>query len=424
MKNILTKLVRDFLVGKKQKFVFSKTENQEFLNRELKLINLYIHIPFCKTLCPYCPYNRVKYEKKLIPDYFNALSKEIDLYFNKFGKIKIDSIYIGGGTPTNAIDELVTIIEKIKNLFDVVGDIAIETTVSDINDDNLSKLKKIGVNMLSVGVQSFNQKYIDFLGRKYSVSDINLAFEKIKKFNFETVNIDLIFLYPNQKKEELLSDLNSAKNLGVNQITTYPLFTFPYSTIGNYMKIKKIVMPKLLKRGVFYKTIYNYFKENQYKMVSVWSFKNSFIDQKYSSVTRDRYIGFGAGAGSRLNDIFYFNTFSIKDYVNTLLKKNRLPIAIDMKITPTLSKYYWFYWRLYETKILDSELNSFSDWKIRAILKMLIKLKLAKKESDYTVLTEKGSFWIHLAQNYFVLDYINRVWSVMKKEAFPEKIDI
>lgn len=426
MNKFFTKSIRRFLIGRKQQFIFNKTTKDNFSFDKIEETNLYIHIPFCKSICPYCPYNRVLYEEKLIGKYFEALTEEIDIYANRLGNVKINSIYIGGGTPTNVIDELLIIIEKIKNKFKTINDIAIETTVADINHENLSKLKSMGVTMLSIGVQSFNDKYLKLLGRKYTSKDIKNAFETLRYFHFDTVNIDLIFAFPNQTKEELLDDIKKAKQLQINQITAYPLFTFPYSNIGKYLKIKNIQMPNFFKRKRFYNLIYNYFKkDNNYKMVSVWSFrKNASEQKKYSSVTRKQYIGLGAGAGSRLNDIFYFNTFSIKEYENLLLNKNKLPIAIEMPISEKLSDYYWLYWKLYETNFSFEKFQKIADRKMKFILRICLFLNFCKKTSDNNIqLTKKGAFWIHLAQNYFMLDYINKVWETMKKENIPEKIE-
>jgi oxygen-independent coproporphyrinogen-3 oxidase len=285
-------------------------------------------------------------------------------------------------------------------------------------------MQSMGISMLSIGIQSFDDKYLKLLGRNYSSKNIETAFNLIKKFKFQNVNVDLIFAFPNQTQEELLQDITKVNRLGVDQITTYPLFTFPYSTIGKYMKIKKIKMPNFFTRRKFYKTIYNYFKKNNYEIASVWSFQKASEKQKYSSVTRNSYIGLGAGAGSRLETVFYFNTFSIDDYEKCLLEKSILPIAIDMPISTKLSNLYWFYWKLYETKFSFHDFQKKCDWKLKFLMKLFFLTGLYKKNNDKIQLTEKGAFWIHLAQNYFMLDYINKVWSKMKKESFPEKIEI
>jgi oxygen-independent coproporphyrinogen-3 oxidase len=428
MRKFIKNRVRKFLVGKEQlfKFISHKDEPLDYSSlKKLEKTNLYIHIPFCKSMCPYCPYNRVLFQEDKLERYFLALHKEIDLYHDMMGPIEVESIYIGGGTPTNAIDYLDSIIDHIKNKFNFTGHLAIETTVADINKENLDKLQDLGVNLLSIGVQSFNDKYLDLLGRNYPSKIITGALRLIDTYDFETVNIDLMFAFPNQSEAELLNDLIIANQMPVDQVTVYPLFTFPYSSVGNYLKINKIKMPNFFKRKKYYKIIVDFFKENHYEMASVWGFKkNTKKSLKYSSVTRNQYIGFGAGAGSKLENVFYFNTFSIENYQNTILTQNELPISIHLKITKKLSNYYWFYWKLYETNFITDNFNRHSDFKMKFILSIFRVLGLIKENDDRFYLTERGAFWIHLLQNIFVLDYINNVWNIMKKEAFPKKIDI
>jgi oxygen-independent coproporphyrinogen-3 oxidase len=424
MTKTVTNTIRRLLVGKKQNFVFSKFDHRKSELPKTDKTNLYVHIPFCKSMCPYCPYNRVRYQKKLIKPYIKALLKEIELYHRELGDIEISSIYIGGGTPTNAINELEEVIAKIKNTFNVTGDIAIETTISDINKYNVKKLRSYGVNMISVGVQNFNDNYLKLLGRNYTSQDVKQAINILKQANFDTINIDLMFALPEQTENDILHDIKKSIDLDVDQITTYPLFTFPYSTVGEYLKVKKIKMPSFLVRRKFYKLFHDEFLKNGYSISSVWGFtKNNNTKQKYSSVTRDNYIGLGAGAGSRHETLFYFNTFSIREYCNRL-SKEILPIAINMPITKNLSHYYWLYWRLYEANFSFNDFNKHADLKMKTLFKISSFLGLCNVRGNRIVLPENVAFWVHVAQNYFMLNYINKVWSVMKKEAFPKEITI
>ena len=419
----ITSLLRKFFVGKEQSFTFEKVEDENLFISSPEKIHLYIHIPFCKSMCPYCPYNRIRYDKKLVKQYVKYLLKEIKLYRRKYGEIEFSSIYIGGGTPTNLIDEMEVIIKEIKKLFIVLGKIAIETTVSDVNFETSRKLKNYGINLVSLGVQSFYDKHLSFLGRNYKSSEIEPAVKILKSFDFDLINVDLMFALPNQTKKELINNLKKSIKLGVDQITTYPLFTFPYSSIGRYKKLKKVKMPSFFQRKRIYEAIHNYLIKNNFKRVSVWGFskKNKI---KYSSVTRNYYIGFGAGAGSRLKNIFYFNTFSVNEYIN-LLSKNKLPIAIKMDISKNLDKYYWLYWKLYETEFSIYDLNKIfnNDKKVKLFIKLLKFLNFVKIEKNKIVLTQKGCFWIHLLQNYFILSYINKVWNVCTTTPLPNKIN-
>lgn len=421
--NFLTKIGRRFFVGKKQKFVFLKAKDIELFY--LKKIDLYIHIPFCKNMCPYCPYNRIAYNKELVQPYLKGVLNEIDLYYKILGKIEIPSIYIGGGTPTNLIDELRIIINSLCEKFFVSGDICIETSPADLDEEIIKNLKKMGVDSISIGVQSFNDKYLKILGRKYDSKQAEKAVRQALSAGFKSVNIDLMFVLPNQDSKNVLADLDKAVSLKVDQITTYPLFTFPYTSVGQHLKLNKIKMPNFFKRRKMYKEIYNYCSGKDYQQVSVWGFKKGDVP-RYSSVTRDNYIGIGAGACSRLPNIFYFNTFSVSDYISSTFNK-KLPIASTMEMSSQLGKYYWLYWRFYDSKINKNELEKIlgrQDFKIIVLFLFFKFFRLCRETKEDFVLTERGSFYIHLLQNYFILDYINKVWTIARKEAWPEKIEI
>jgi oxygen-independent coproporphyrinogen-3 oxidase len=422
--NLLTKNIRKFLAGKEQKFVFVKP--RKLIIPKLKEIDLYIHIPFCKSLCPYCPYNKVKYDEKLVRPFLDAILKEINLYYEKLGRIKISSIYIGGGTPTNLLNELGVILEEINKKFIVVGNICIETSPADINDEVAIKLREYGVDLVSLGVQSFQDKFLKLLGRNYQSKDIKPAINILKKYNFKSINIDLMFVLPSQTHEDIIFELKEILNMDVNQVTLYPLFTFPYSSVGTYKNLKRIKMPKIYERRKMYKQINHFLLKNNFNRVSVWGFKKGNAP-RYSSVTRDYYIGLGPGAGSRLPQLFYFNTFSVNEYAKSLFKKNELPISLKMDILSSLAKYYWIYWRLYDTYIPKKGIKDIfceQDKKVKFFLFLAKLLSFCRENKEGFELTEKGAFWIHLSQNYFVLNYINKVWSVSMEEAWPKKIEI
>ncbi len=416
--------LRRVLLGPSQDFSFKRAETGSFIIPDTSGTNLYIHIPFCKSMCPYCPYNTVKYEKGCEKEYLDSLLKEIDIYYARLGKINISSAYIGGGTPTNLIDEIPVLIDKLSKRFNIIKDIAIETSVSDINKNIVKKLKDCGINMVSVGVQSFHSKYLKLLERKYGAHEIEPAMDLLKEAGFELLNIDLIFLFPGQSRTELIEDLDRARDLNIDQVTVYPLFTFPYSSVGRYKKVKRVIMPKISERKKFYRIYHDYFEKNGYSRVSVWSFKKKDKTRRYSSVTRQYFIGIGAGAGSRFENKFYFNTFSLSEYQKKC-SQNILPVSIEMEITKKLSNYYKLYWKLYEGFFSINDLSQcISTPQAVLLLKILLFLRFCKKTGRDIELTEKGSFWIHLIQNHLILDYINEVWSVMGKEAFPVKISL
>ncbi|MCX6087641.1 MAG: coproporphyrinogen-III oxidase family protein [Caldiserica bacterium] len=420
----ITESIRKYLVGSGQDFTFRRADSDSIQFTRLEEIGLYVHIPFCKSLCPYCPYCRIPYDKKLASEYLEALLKEIDLYKIKVGKVEISSIYIGGGTPTNLIDELGTVLKRIKEVFFITGDIGIETSPYDVDEKVVKMLKDYGINLLSLGVQSFQDRFLKMLGRNYTSYDAYKAVETAISANFDSVNIDFMFDLPGQTVNDVLFDLKEAIVRGVTQLTVYPFFTFSYSLAGERQSLKRVKMPGIFRRKSFFYAIYDFLLREGFERVSVWGFKKG-PSKRFSSVTRNYYIGLGAGAGSRLPNVFYFNTFSVREYLK-VLREGSFPIALKMDISESLSRYYWFYWQIYNTYFSLKELKEVfnRDRRILKIFRILEIKGFFTCAGDNISLTKKGTFWVHLVQNYFILNYIDKVWSKCLKEAWPEEIKI
>lgn len=424
--NFATSATRLLLTGHSSKFKFQKPEIINFPH--VARSGIYVHIPFCAQLCPYCPYNRIPYDSNLALEYIEAVKKEIRYYSQHFANLEVESIYFGGGTPTILSDGVAEITSEIYKNFKVTGPLCIETNPADLTSKKVSLLKSMGVDCVSLGIQSFNPKFLEFIGRKYSVDKINEALRWLEKAKFKTVNFDLIFALPGQRIKNLKEDLDIATSTFADQITTYPLFTFPYSSIGEYRRLKNVEMPNLSLRKTMYYFLYDYLVHKGYRRASVWSFKKEIEVPRYSSVTRERYIGFGPGAGSFYGSLFTLNTFSVPEYINSVKRKGEA-VALQMPFNKKLSVLYDFYWCLYDTyipkaRILNGSSYRVNDFKALKILLMFSKvLGLVDEKEDSYILTREGAFWLHLIQNYFSLRYINKIWSIAKYEAWPKSIE-
>ena len=414
--------VRDFLVGERGKFVFEPRHTVRL--PRVSGTDLYVHIPFCRSLCPYCPYNRVLYDEKLAAAYVKSLHQEIAAYRELLGAIEIGSIYIGGGTPTTLLAELGPILDHVRNCFRHTGDIAVETIPDDLDAASLAELRSLGVSLLSIGVQSFDDHNLQKIGRRYRASMLPAAISRALAAGFDSVNIDLMFALPGQSTDQALADLEHALALGVEQVTLYPLFTFPYSSVGRLRKLAGVGFPNLRTRRSMYRALHDTAIARGMDRVSVWGFKMHEVPC-FSSVTRDNYVGIGAGAGTCQPGIFYFNTFSVPEYIRTC-SKGDLPVALQMPMTDTLQRYYWLYWRLYETSVSKADFSRrfAGDVLIRWFAWLGQALKLMSDDDNRYVLTERGSFWIHLLQNYYVLDYIDKVWTRSMREAWPGRVEL
>lgn len=418
---LITRAIRRRLVGPGQDFSFQAARNMD--PEPVKKTGLYIHIPFCKNLCPYCPYNKISYDQKLSGPYVQALLEEVEQYSKRMGRMEISSIYIGGGTPTNLTDELGIVLKRIRERFHVNGEICIETNPEDLDQEKIDQLLQYGVSLISLGGQSFDHRHLKLLGRNYKALELDRVLEQVLDAGFKSVNLDLMFALPGQTTGDVVRDLKKALGSGVDQVTTYPLFTFPYSAVGRYRRLKRVRMPNLATRRKMYKTIHNFFLGHGFQRVSVWGFLRGKAP-RYSSVTRERYIGLGAGAGSHIPGVFYLNTFSVEEYIR-ICRAGMLPAVLKMDFGEAMTQYYWLYWRLYDTVIPKEQLFALfgeTNRELKLLLRLLETLKLAQDRGEQIVLNERGAFWLHLLQNYFALPYINKVWTAAQKAPCPDQI--
>lgn len=421
---LITRCIRRYLVGPEQHWTFRRP-SQGWLPKPIERTSLYLHVPFCRHFCPYCPYTKVPYHESLIEPYARAAIAEIDWWANTIGPAEITSIYIGGGTPTLALDPVARVLKHVRERFRQVGDICIETNPADVNNDTVLVLQDMGISLVSLGVESFQSEKLSIIGRDYKPIVAERALELLSKSDFESVNADIMFALPNQTASDVTADLDHAAQLGADQLTTYPLFTFPYTSVGKYLRLTSVRMPNLRMRREHYRAISRWCAEKGFERVSVWGFKRGDVP-RYSSVTRDGYIGIGPGAGSHLSDGFVLNTFDLKEWIHAMCHGHPA-IALHMPFAGEMPGWWWLYWRFYDTSIpiddLDAALGT-DALKARQWLKVIELTGLAMRKGDLLNLTEAGAFWLHLAQNYFALNYVNSLWTQARKDPWPEAIAI
>jgi len=236
----------------------------------------------------------------------------------------------------------------------------------------------------------------------------------------------LIFAYPEQTIEELDETLNIAIESQVDQITLYPLFTFPYSSIGRFNKLKKVILPNGRKRKRFYYYICEKLKDQGYQQISVWGFLKKGRT-KYSSVTRDYYLGLGPSAATYTGNQFLFNSFNLEHYSDQI-RQGKHPYSIIMNVSENLEKLFWLYWRLYETVISTTDYRQKFKSEFKSDFKKLTYtlriLGYTKKKNDKLVLNKKGIHRIHLLQNHFALNYINKIWTENTRQIKAEEIKL
>ena len=237
----------------------------------------------------------------------------------------------------------------MRERFRLTGDICIETNPADVDETPSRNCTTLGVSLVSLGVQSFRAQNLALLGRRYAPSTAERALALLAESGFASVNADLMFALPGQTVGDVTADLARAAQLGANQLTTYPLFTFPYTSVGEYLRLTAVRMPNLRVRRRHYRAISDWCARQGFERVSVWGFKRGGVP-RYSSVTRDGYIGIGPGAGSHLPDGFVLNTFDLDSWIEAL-HAGRPAIALRMPFADEMAGWWWLYWRFYDTRI-------------------------------------------------------------------------
>jgi len=419
-----TRAVRRHLVGRAQRWVFEPPP-PGWVPPHVDRTSLYLHVPFCRNCCPYCPYTKVPYDESLVEPYTQAALTELDLWAERIGRPEVGSVYVGGGTPTLAMDSVSRVLERMRALFDVTGDVCIETNPADVTALTVAELHRAGVALVSLGVQSFKPGNLEVIGRRYEPDTARSALRMLSSAGFASVNADIMFALPGQHTADVLSDLEEAAALGADQITTYPLFTFPYTSVGRYLDLRGVRLPDLRARREQYSAIARWCASNGFERVSVWGFRRGGAP-RYSSVTRDGYIGIGPGSGSHLPDGFALNTFDLEQW-EAALSEGRLPVALRMPFDGQMAGWWWLYWRFYDTSIplsaLEDELGPDAA-KAKRWLAAVRGAGLAERRNGSLDLTDAGAFWLHLAQNHFALSYVNTLWTAARQAAWPHAVEI
>lgn len=413
---ILTSLLRIILTRSLKPFVFKGMHKEKLDFENLENLGLYVHIPFCRSICSFCPYCKEEYNKTLALRYKDALIKEIELVCKDTNKKKsVSSLYFGGGTPTLIIDNLSEIIEKLYSFFDIRDGIGVELHPYDINNEMLTKLKNIGVTMVSVGLQSFDEECLRKIGREYVEFEEKLSL--LSKYGFSVIDVDLIFGIPGQNQDTLRNDIETAFKCGATQISTYPFIDFTFAN-NEYKPLSHRHKRKMLA------SLNEICLELGAQRTSVWTFAKKDTG-KYSSVTRDTFLGFGVSATTLLKDVFKINTFSINEYINRVFRSS-LPTSLTLDFSIRQRAVYYLFWSAYGLKINEGNFLKIVGKPLKSFYKFEIfvaeKLGLLAKKDGIYYLTDKATYIYHYMEQQYTTAYIDKMWNISRKTAFPQKI--
>ncbi len=363
---------------------------------------LYVHIPFCRTICPFCPYNKVRHEPVAAAGYLRSLEREAAAYLTE-APGPFPSLYVGGGTPTLCLDEM----EGLLGRLPVSGERAIEVLPSHMTPSGAARLTDLGFDFVSLGVQSFDAGVLRRLGRPTSPGQNRKAVENALG-RFACIDVDLIFDAGFDRPQVLLDDLTTCFEYGVDQVSTYPLMRFGFTPFGK-SRHRRGREHDLLRQAAEIAAGFGYRRR------AVWTF-NRPGSPTYTSITRPYHLGLGAGASSFTGQMFTVNHFGLGHYRRSL-EGGRLPIARLAHLPRRAAAGYRAFWQAYTGRTpLDTD-DPLLRHPVAIGLRSLSRaMGWTRRDGDAAVMTASGYDRYHDLERWVTYHLIEPLWSEMSRE--------
>ncbi len=379
-------------------------------------LGLYVHVPFCTSLCPFCPYFKEILTPSAAERFCDALFREIEAVGSRITAPAVsESLYFGGGSPGLLRDRLHEIVTSVRRYFKLENRIGIELHPRDVEEKTIHRFREAGCNMVSLGVQSFAPASLAALERP--------SYGEAKKLRilaaagFEGIDVDLIFGIPGQTAATLVDDFKQAVEAGATQVSTYPMIDFTYASNKRKPQsrgVKKAMLERLNRTA----------EECGFERTSVWTFAKRNTP-KYSSVTRDNFIGFGPSATTLLPDRFSINTFSVAEYCAAIERQGEAT-ALSLRFASRQREVYWLFWSVYNLRIdavafrelFDRDLDEMFGWE----LWIGCRLGYLRKNEECYELTPRGAYLFHLLEQRYTMQYIDKTWRIAGKNPWPKEV--
>lgn len=378
-------------------------------------VGAYVHVPFCSRICPFCPYNKVVPRPGQPERYFAALRSEISRYLGS-GVAEPDgftSLYVGGGTPTLFPEELAGLVAMVP----VGGERAVEVLPTHATPSRLDRLRAAGFNAVSIGAQSFSDEVLRHLGRPHDAA-ASLAAVEAAVGRFDVVDVDLIVdvEYDDRQAGAFLRDLEHCLVLGADQVSTYPLMRFGYTPFGRARHDRRREHEVLAAATEIAAA-------HGYERRSVWTFDRR-ASASYTSITRRRFLGFGAGSSSFLGRDFLVNHFGVETYIEAV-EAGRLPVARRLRLGAPGGLAYDAFWQAYAGSIsLLALQEAYGQWStpLHGLLALGVAagwLERSPQAGTYA-LTPRGFDRYHDLERWVTYSLIEPLWAEMLTEHVRE----
>jgi len=288
---------------------------------KVKKLAIYLHIPFCKQKCKYCDFNSFFIKSKdKINEYITALCDEIEYYANGANEFEISSVYFGGGTPS-FIDEknIKIVLDTIKAQYNVMNDaeITIEVNPGTVNFEKLKTYNEIGINRLSIGIQTLNDSLLEEIGRIHTSKEAKECFYLARRAGFNNISLDIMFGLPNQTLKDVENTLEDFIKLDPEHISAYSLKIEEGTVFGKLYRENNLKLPaEDIEREMYY-LIKKKLKEAGYNQYEISNFSKANYESRHNSAywKRQDYLGFGISASSCFKEVRFTNTDNFSKYI-------------------------------------------------------------------------------------------------------------
>lgn len=291
----------------------------------------YIHIPFCEHICHYCDFNKVFLQGQPVDEYIQMLKTEMQLQLRTYPTSQLDTIFVGGGTPTSLderqLSQLCQYIEEELPFNKKSVEYTVEANPGNLSREKLEILYDAGVNRLSFGVQSFNDELLQRIGRTHRAHDVYETIELAKDVGFTNISIDLIYSLPGQTLDDFQDTMAQALTLDLPHYSSYSLIIEPKTVFYNLMQKGTLHLPPQDLEASMYEEVMETMEKHGLKQYEISNFAKPGFESRHNLTywNNQEYYGIGAGAHGYTNGKRIANYGPLKKYI-TPLKLGRLPV--------------------------------------------------------------------------------------------------
>lgn len=294
---------------------------------------VYIHIPFCNRICPYCDFNKYVLKGQPVEQYLEALDVEMERTLKEMppsSVVDVETIFVGGGTPTVlTADQLQQFLQSIQRHFSFaqLAEFTFEANPETMDKEKLRVMKEYGVNRLSFGVQTFDPNLLRRLGRMHSPEDVFKAIAEARETGFENISIDLMFGLPQQTVPMLHETLDTAFKLGVQHFSAYSLKVEEGTFFHTLYQKDKLPLPSEDEEVQMYADLIERMERQGYHQYEISNFARPGFESVHNLTywRNAEYYGFGAGAHGYVLGARHINAAGIQEYIAMLSQEEKLP---------------------------------------------------------------------------------------------------